>query len=118
MYTQFDIWVGIILAGIVGCLATAVALQLIAKVNWKVLAFHWGKQLWSIIFAIPLPYLLSIGSMAVGALLSLIVLTLAPTLASKFYFGPKNAKLSQMILFNGIYAIFAIATFTAVVHLI
>ena len=117
MYDSLTVWLAIIAAGIIGCIATGVAVQMATGYPMKNVAAHPGKQLWSVIFAIPLPFLLGISSNLVGLIIALFALALMPSIASKLYFGPKEVPFSKLMIFNGIYALAAIGTFLAVVHL-
>lgn len=118
MYLDVSVWVAIVLAGVLGCVATGVAAQMAAGIPMKAVAGDPGKQLWSVIFAVPLPFLLSIGSVTVGAIVSYLVLMLAPTLASKLYFGPKQVPFQRLAIFNSVYAVVAIVVFIVVRHLV
>lgn len=118
MYLDVSVWVAIVLAGVLGCVATGVAAQMAAGIPMKAVAGDPGKQLWSVIFAVPLPFLLSIGSATVGAIISYLVLMLAPTLASKFHFGPKQVPFQRLAVFNSVYAVVAIVVFIVVRHLV
>ena len=115
MYQSASDWIGIVAAGIIGCVATGIAVQIATKIPMKAVAGNPGKQLWSVIFAIPLPFLMSFGSVGLAA--SYLVLTLAPSIASKYYFGPKKVPFRQLATFNSVYAIAAIAVFIIVKQL-
>lgn len=118
MYLDVSVWVAIVAAGVVGCVATGLAAQMAAGIPMRAVAGDPGKQLWSVIFAVPLPLLLSIGSVTVGAILSYLVLMLAPTIASKVYFGPKQVPFQRLAIFNSVYAVVAIVVFIVVRRLI
>ena len=117
MYESLTVWLAIIAAGVIGCIATGIAVQIATGYPMKNVAAHPGKQLWSIIFAIPLPFLLGLSSNIVGFFIAYLALALMPSIASKLYFGPKEVPFSKLMIFNGIYALAAIGTFVAVVHL-
>ncbi|NJS14632.1 MAG: hypothetical protein HC788_08540 [Sphingopyxis sp.] len=99
-------------AGICGCLATAFTLQAISGRSAWVVAGNWRKHVWSIIFASPLILLDNIPVPGVGGImLSLLWLGLAPTLASKLYFGPKDAPWQRLFTLHFAYAFAALAVF-------
>lgn len=118
MYDSLTIWIAIIAAGVIGCIATGFAVQLATGHPMKAVATHPGKQLWSVIFAIPLPFLLGLSSNIVGLIIAFLALALMPSIASKLYFGPKEVPFHKLMIFNGVYAVTAIVVFMAVVHLI
>jgi hypothetical protein len=89
MYTDATIWLAIILAGIAGCLATALFANWLKGIPIAAIAGNWKKHLWSIIFAIPVPLILGAFG-ASGVFIAFLWLMLVPTIASKIYFGPKD----------------------------
>lgn len=89
MYTDFGVWLGIILGGIAGCIATALFANWLKGVPVGKVAGNPAKHLWSIIFAIPVPFLLAAFGVS-GVFVAFVWLILAPTIASKIYFGPKE----------------------------
>jgi hypothetical protein len=108
----------VILAGIAGCIATGVTLQAMRGVPGKVVYGNWKKHVWSIIFAIPLMWIASTGlPLWLATLVAFAWLALAPTIASKYHFGPKDAPFSKILQLHFAYAAAALAVFLAVVHL-
>ena len=105
-----------VLAGIAGCFATNLFAWQIAGIPLWAIAKQPGKQLWSVIFAIPLYWLLAIPG-ALGVLVAFVWLITAPTVGSKFYFGPKDAPWMRLFAFHSGYAIAAILVYLAVTSL-
>jgi len=95
MYSDSGVWLGIILGGIAGCIATGLFANWLKNVPIGAVAGNWKKHLWSIIFAIPVPFLIA-SSATMGIFIAFLWLMLAPTIASKVYFGPKD--LPAMVL--------------------
>ncbi len=118
-YFQLGPWLGIILGGIIGCLVVGfIAMSRGAK--FSDLAGHPGKQLWSVIFAIPIPFIFQIaGSMVPGIILVVIWLTAAPIIGLKTIFKPSmQLSMLQLIIGNGIYAIVALFVFLVVAFIV
>lgn len=105
MYAHMGIWVAIILAGIAGCFATALFANWLKGVPVMAVAGNNKKHLWSIIFAIPVPFLLAFNEKS-GIFVAFLWLMLAPTIASKVYFGPKEV---PAIVLAGFHSAFAVA---------
>ncbi|MBL1405417.1 MAG: hypothetical protein COC00_005470 [Rhizobiales bacterium] len=112
MYTNSNVWVAIILAGIAGCVMTAFFANSIKGVPVMAIAGNWKKHLWSIIFAIPIPFLLGLNQF--GVLIAFLWLVLAPTIASKIYFGPKDLPAMVLNAFHCGYAIAALLVYVFV----
>lgn len=113
MYTEVGIWLAIILAGIAGCVMTAIFANSLKGIPVGAIAGNWKKHLWSIIFAIPIPFLFQLGG-AAGVFVAFIWLVLAPTIASKVYFGPKQVPAMTLNGFHSGYAIAALTVFVLV----
>lgn len=116
MYTSLAVWIGIIVGGVAGCLVLWAVLFQLAKVPFKALGGHPGKQLWSVLFMIPVPLILSLVASPANWLLALIWLAVAPSAATKYYFGPKTAKWGKTIGFNAIYGVAALVVYWLVVR--
>ena len=109
----------VVVAGIAGCFATGLMLKALTGRSPMVVAGNWRKHLWSIIFAIPLPFLLTLpGSRWLNLALAFVWLMLAPSVASKFHFGPKDAPWQRLFMLHGAYGFVAILAFMVVVHLV
>ena len=113
MYTEPGIWIAIVLAGIAGCAMTAIFANSLKDIPVGVIAGNWKKHLWSIIFAIPIPFLLGLGD-AAGVFLAFMWLMLAPTIASKLYFGPKQVPAMTLNGFHSGYALAALTVFVLI----
>ncbi|MFK7901263.1 MAG: hypothetical protein AB8B49_00310 [Nitratireductor sp.] len=111
MYTNSNVWIAIILAGIAGCIMTAIFAKAIKGIDISAIAGNWKKHLWSIIFAIPIPFLFSL-DVSWGIFIAFAWLVLAPTIATKLYFA-KDIPLSSMTLnaFHCGYALMALLVF-------
>lgn len=111
MYADLGVWLGIVVGGVAGCLATALFARWLRDVPITRIAGNPAKHLWSIFFAIPIPLILYAFAGA-GILAAFFWLMLAPTIASKVHFGPKEVP--AMVL-NGFHSGFAVAALTAYV---
>lgn len=109
--------IAIVLAGIAGCVATAATANALADVPFKAVAGNVFKHIWSIIFVIPVPFLLALGGVALGYILSFLWLMMAPTVASKLYFGPKDVPWTKLMTFHAAFALVALIVFTVVIAL-
>ena len=116
MYTSLAVWIGIIAGGVAGCLVLWAVLFQTLKVPFKALGGHPGKQLWSVLFMIPVPLILSLVVSPANWLLALIWLAVAPSLGVKLYFGPKNANWGQTLVANAIYGVAALVVYWLVVR--
>jgi hypothetical protein len=113
MYLDMGVWLGIILGGIAGCFATALFANWLKGVAFAAVAGNPRKHLWSIIFAIPVPFILaSFG--AGGILFAFAWLVLAPTIASKVYFGPKEVPAIVLCAFHCGYGAAMLAVYVIV----
>ena len=110
-------WIAIILAGIAGCVATAFVANTLKDVPLNAVAGNWAKYVWSIIFCIPIPFLLGIGPFIVGLILAFIWLVLAPTVASKAHFGPKDLPAMTLNTFHAGFAVVALVVYLVVISL-
>jgi hypothetical protein len=116
---SFSIIIAVIVAGIAGCFATGFALQTLRGVPGSVVYGNWKKHIWSVLFAVPLIWITSAGLPLWAALVAAFAwLALAPTVASKYYFGPKTSPFSAILQLHLVFAAVALAVFLAVVHLI
>lgn len=115
MYSMPDVWLGIVAGGVLGCLGLWAVLYALAKVPFSALGGKPGKQLWSVLFMIPVPLILALVAGAAGWIVALVWLAVAPSAATKFYFGPKTAKWGKTIGFNAIYAVIALVVYWLVV---
>ena len=113
MYTDFTVWTGIILGGIAGCIATALVANWLKGVPVSAVAGNPLKHLWSIIFAVPVPFLFGLGG-ALGVAIAFAWLVLAPTIASKVYFGPKDVPAMTLSAFHCGYAVAVLAVYVLV----
>lgn len=105
------------IGGVAGCLGLWLVLNRIAGLPFAKLGGHPGKQLWSVLFMMPVPFMLSLGPLALTLPLSLAWLALAPTVATKYWFGPATAKWGKTAGFNAIYGVIALAVYFAVTRL-
>ncbi len=113
MYTDFAVWNGIILGGIAGCVATALVANWLKAVPVSAVAGNPLKYLWSIIFAVPVPFLFGLGG-AWGVVIAFAWLVLAPTIASKAYFGPKDVPAITLSTFHCGYAVAVLVVYVLV----
>lgn len=121
IYASVQIWIAIVAGGVAGCLGLWVFLNQMAGVPFRALGGHPGKQLWSVIFMIPVPAIFILcGQAGIPYALAWVVagiwLAVAPSAATKFYFGPKTAKWGKTIAFNAIYAIIALLVYWLVLR--
>lgn len=112
MYTNINVLVAIAMAGIAGCLMTAFFANSINGIPVSAIAGNWKKHIWSIIFAIPIPMLLGMNQF--GVVIAFLWLILAPTIASKVYFGPKEVPAMVLNAFHSGYAIAALLVYVFV----
>lgn len=107
--------IAIVLAGVAGCIATNLFAYWIAGIPLWAIAKQPGKHLWSVVFAIPLPWLIGLSG-ATGIFIAFVWLLAAPTVASKVYFGPKDAPWMRLFAFHSGYAIAAILVYALVMR--
>ena len=113
------ILVAVIIGGIAGCIATGLTLKAISGRSPMIVIGNWRKHLWSVIFALPVPLILAIpGSRWLNLALAFLWLMLAPSVASKFRFGPKDAPWQRLFTLHGAYALAMLLVFMAVLHLL
>jgi hypothetical protein len=110
------VWAGIVLGGIAGCVATATVVQAMGAGPFSAVAGNIYKYVWSVIFAIPMPFLLASGGLG-GIILAFLWLDLAPTVASKAYFGPKDAPWQKLMTFHAGYGVAALVVYLIVVQM-
>ena len=113
MYTDLGVWLGIIFGGIAGCVATALFANWLKGVPISRVVGNPRKHLWSIIFAIPVPFILSILGTS-GVFIAFLWLVLAPTIASKTYFGPKDVPAIVLSAFHCGYGAAVLAVYALV----
>ena len=110
--------VAVILAGIAGCAGTGLTFRAITGRPASVVVGNWRKHLWSVVFAVPMPFLLTMaGNRELKLVITLIVLALLPSIASKFYFGPKDAPWSRLLILHSAYALVAVTVYMIIIHI-
>jgi hypothetical protein len=102
IYSISSVWLAIILGGIIGCVATAFVANALKGVPVKAVAGNWAKHVWSIIFMVPVPMLIGLPA---GWIIAFLWLVLAPTIASKIYFGPKDLPFITLCTFHAGFAV-------------
>ncbi|MCV0397952.1 MAG: hypothetical protein K5872_21555 [Rhizobiaceae bacterium] len=116
MYASLPTWLAIVAGGVAGCLGLWLVLFLIARVPFGALGGHPGKQLWSVLFMVPVPAILDVAGRA-GILfepalaIALAWLALAPSTATKLYFDPETAGWGRTIGLNLVYGVIALAVY-------
>lgn len=113
MYSEPGIWLAIVLAGIAGCIMTAMFANSLKDVPVGKVAGNFMKHIWSIIFAIPIPFLLGLGAQW-GIVIAFLWLMLIPTIASKIHFGPKEVPAMVLNAFHAGYGVAALTVFVLV----
>jgi hypothetical protein len=108
----------VIAAGVLGCVATGIALNTLTGRPGSIVYGNRGKLLWSVIFVIPLIVMASL-PMPMGAaiLFGIVWLILAPTVASKAYFGPKDAPWSFLFTLHTVFSLVAMVTYFTVLSI-
>lgn len=112
VYSIPSVWLAIILGGIVGCIATAYVANAMKDVPVKAVAGNWAKHLWSIIFMIPVPFFIALPA---GWIIAFFWLVLAPTVASKVQFGPKDLPFMMLCTFHAGFAFAGLIIYSLVV---
>ncbi|MCU0831207.1 MAG: hypothetical protein MUC58_06795 [Rhizobiaceae bacterium] len=116
MYTDIA-WLAIAAAGFIGCIATGIALNAKTGRPASVVWGKWQKHVWSMIFAAPLPFILGVGiPTGAAVIIAFLWLMLAPSFATKAYFGPKDAPWEFLMTLHFVFAGVALATYAAVRH--
>lgn len=111
MYASVQVWFAIIVSGIAGCVGLWLVLYALARVPFSALGGNPGKLLWSVIFMAPVPAFLGLLGGTLSWVVSLVWLAVAPTVATKYHFGPKTAKWGKTIGFNAIYGVVGLAVY-------
>ncbi len=103
--------VSVVLASaIAGCLGTAVAFNAVTGKPVSVIALNWRKHVWSMIFALPVLGLFQLPlPNTVNFLVIIAWLILAPSVGSKYVFGPKDAAWSFLLMLHSAFAFTTIA---------
>ncbi len=115
-YTELSTWLAIVLGGVIGCLASWLLAYAIARVPFRMIGGHPGKQLWSVLFMIPVAFILALGgNLVFGLLLAFLWLTIAPSVGVRTVFPPAG-KISNQQLFGGnaYFAVVALAAYMTV----
>jgi hypothetical protein len=104
------------IAAACGCLATAAAFNAVTGKPASIIAGNWRKYVWSILFALPAIIIFHYPAPMSLVLLALVAwLILAPSAASKYVFGPKDADWSFLIMLHSAFA-FTTTTVIIVLH--
>jgi hypothetical protein len=107
-YSSLLVWTAIVVAGVAGCLGTSSVAKAMRGVPFAAVGGNWAKHAWSIIFCVPVPFLLGL---PIGIALAFLWLVLVPTIASKAYFGPKDLPAMTLNTFHLGYAIVALIVY-------
>ena len=111
-YFDFSTWVAIVIAGVAGCLASWLLAYAVARAPFRLIGGHPGKQLWAVIFAIPIPLLISLGGPALGPIIGFAWLTIAPSVGVRTVFPPSHKITNaQLLVGNSVYAFAALAVY-------
>lgn len=118
-YLELAPWLGIILGGVAGC----TVLGLIAMTRgaaFSAVAGNPGKQLWSVIYSIPVPFLLHLGgTVGLGLLLAFIWLVVSPIVGLKTVFKPAvKLRMTQLVIAHVIFAAVVLIVFMLAVYFI
>lgn len=100
----------VVASAVAGCFATSLVFNVVTGKPAAIVAGNWRKHLWSIIFALPALVIFDLSLPLALALLVLVGwLILAPSLASKFIFGPKDAAWSFLLMLHSAYGFTTLA---------
>ncbi len=109
--------IALLLAGIAGCLATAALAKVAGGVPWRTIAGNPYKHVWSVIYALPVPFLVGWGWP--GLVLAWLWLTVSPVVGVKAYFGPKDRSWGELLPLHALsYAPVTLLTYIMVRRLI
>lgn len=118
-YSQLSTWIAIIAGGVIGCFGIGYIAHITTKAPLSVLATNPGKQLWSVIYMIPVPFLIAVGGSPIGFLLALIWLTVMPSIGVLTVFKPSRPLTNaQLFSGNGVFAVIALVAYGIVAALI
>lgn len=116
-YLELSTWLGIVFGGVAGCLAVAF-LTMARGAPFSAVGGNPGKQLWSVIYAIPVPFLLQLGAV-VGLVLAFVWLVISPIVGLKTVFKPVvEVRMVDLLVGHAIYAVVVLAVYFAVTRLI
>ncbi|MEZ5811171.1 MAG: hypothetical protein R3D45_07110 [Rhizobiaceae bacterium] len=112
-YQELSTWLGIVFGGVAGCLAVAF-LGMAKGAPFSAIGGNLGKQLWSVIYAIPVPLLLQAGAV-IGLVLAFAWLVVSPIIGLKTVFKPQvRLRMSNLLIGHAVYAIAVLAVYFAV----
>ncbi|MDY8110530.1 hypothetical protein U0C82_15415 [Fulvimarina sp. 2208YS6-2-32] len=104
---------GIVLGGILGCIATGAAVALIAGGDFAAFVTDPGKHGVSIAIAVVLPAFFLSMSMGWAILVGIVWCDVVAAVLTKFVFGGADAPWSMLLGFNLVYAVVAVLVFAA-----
>lgn len=117
MYLSLQLWLAMVIGGMAGCVGVWAVLAAMAKVPFRAVGGNPGKQLWSVLFMIPVPAILWFVPWPLSWAVALAWLAVAPTVATKYYFGPRTVKFGKTVAFNAIYGLVALVVFRLVLSI-
>ncbi|MEN3791681.1 hypothetical protein [Fulvimarina sp. MAC3] len=104
---------GIILGGILGCIATGAAVAFLAGGDFSAFVTNLGKYGVSIAIAVVLPVFFVSMSMGWAVLVGIVWCDVVAAVLTKFVFGGAEAPWSMLLGFNLVYAVVAVLIFAA-----
>lgn len=114
-----EILLAVAFAGVAGCIATGIALNALTGRPASVVWGRPAKHFWSILFALPVPIILGSGiPMGAAVIIAFLWLMLAPSAASKFHFGPKDAPWGRLMTLHAVFGIVALAVYATAAHVL
>jgi hypothetical protein len=110
---SFALIIPVVLAGVVGTIANAVAAAIVVSPASIRLALVPGRYTVAIVVAASLPFILSLVRQPISPMLGLVVLTVIPSLLAKLVFSAR-ATWSIVLLLNAVYALVTLAVYAFV----
>ena len=111
MFTPRNVAVAAI-AGVVGCIANSIAIALVVGAPLLTLILSPGREFFSVVFAMALIPIFARLSGAAAWAAGFVALNALASLSAKLVFGAQ-APWGLVLVFNGIYAVAAIAVYAA-----
>ena len=106
-------------AAVCGCLGTAIAFRAVTGKPASTIALNWRKHVWSIIFVMPVLFLIYVPlPKSVTLLVAIVWLIMGPSVAAKYFFGSKDTPWSFLLMLHSAFAFTTTAAIVTLHHLL
>ena len=106
--------IAVIAGGVLGAIAVNVVVALFNDVSLQELMLSWGRYVVAIAVTVTFPFLYRTFGTSLGAIISLLVGILVPSILAKLFFSTGDPAWTVLFVFNAVFAIVALMVYRAI----